>query len=262
MCPPWQRHGPLLGTRTSSGNSGTGPPAIRPRRCPSPESAALSASLPGGFTTAARSLAMARCGAGATTTPGPVRERHHGSSSTPVPMTGPGVTWASSNTSVATIDATGRATGVNPGSTTITATDGGGANASTTLTVSGPTGQFTLSVVRAGSGASSVSSNPPGINCGSDCSEPYNSGTNVTLTATATGGSTFASWSGCNTVSGPTCSVTMNAAKTVTATFNPPRFLLTVSRTGAGSSNGSVSSSPPGISCGADCSSSMTAAPA
>ena len=142
-------------------------------------------------------------------------------SATPVTMTGPGVTWASSNTAVATIDATGRATGVNPGSTTITATDGSGANASTTLTVSGQTGQFTLSVVRAGGGTGSVSSNPPGINCGTDCSEPYNSGASVTLTASAAGGSTFAGWSGCDTVSGATCTVTMSAARTVTATFDP-----------------------------------------
>jgi len=178
------------------------------------------------------------------------------SSPTPVAMTGPGVTWASSNTSVATIDTTGRATGVNPGTTTITATDTSGANASTTLTVNGQTGQFTLSVVRGGAGTGSVSSNPPGISCGTDCSESYNSGTSVTLTASATGGSTLAGWSGCNVVSGTTCTVIMNAARTVTATFDPPPspFVLTVSKTGTGSSNGSVSSSPPGISCGADCS--------
>src|SRR5437870_1131473 len=56
-------------------------------------------------------------------------------SATPVTMTGTGVTWASSNTTVATIDATGLATGRSGGSTTITATDGSGASASTTLTV-------------------------------------------------------------------------------------------------------------------------------
>src|SRR5438874_11587619 len=94
------------------------------------------------------------------------------SSSTPVTMTGPGVAWASSNPSVATINAAGLATGVNPGTTTITATDSSGASASTTLTVVEQTAQFTLSVVLAGTGTGSVSSNPPGINCGTDCSEP------------------------------------------------------------------------------------------
>jgi alpha-tubulin suppressor-like RCC1 family protein len=176
-------------------------------------------------------------------------------SSIPVTMRGTGVTWRSSNTAVATIDATGRATGVNAGTTTITATDGGGSTGSTTLTVSaGQPSQFTLSVARAGAGTGTVSSNPPGINCGADCSEPYNSGTSVTLTSSAAAGSTFAGWSGCDTVSGATCTVTMNAARTVTATFTVPQsqFVLTVSKTGTGS--GTVSSSPAGINCGADCS--------
>src|SRR2546426_1110997 len=59
-------------------------------------------------------------------------------SATPVTMTGTGgtgVTWASSNTTVATIDATGLATGRSAGTATITATDGSGASASTTLAV-------------------------------------------------------------------------------------------------------------------------------
>ena len=44
---------------------------------------------------------------------------------------------------------------------------------------------FTLTVNLAGSGLGSVASNPSGINCpGDDCSESYDSGTSVTLTAT------------------------------------------------------------------------------
>jgi alpha-tubulin suppressor-like RCC1 family protein len=177
-------------------------------------------------------------------------------SSIPIAMTGTGVTWTSSNTAVATIDATGRASGVSAGTTTITATDSSGARASTTLTVVGQTSQFNLSVLRAGAGTGSVTSNPPGISCGADCSEAYDSGTSVTLTASAAGGSTFAGWSGCDAVSGTTCTVTMNAARAVTATFDVPRFVLTVSK--AGLLSGSVSSSPSGINCGADCSESYT----
>jgi alpha-tubulin suppressor-like RCC1 family protein len=175
-------------------------------------------------------------------------------SSTPVTMPGTGVAWTSSNTAVATINAAGQATGVSPGTTTITATDSSGSNASTTLTVSGQAGQFDLSVVRSGSGTGTVTSTPAGINCGPDCSESYNSGTNVTLTASAASGSTFSGWSGCNTVSGTTCSVTMNSAKTVTATFNlqAQSFTLTVTKLGSGT--GTVTSSPAGINCGADCS--------
>jgi len=182
-------------------------------------------------------------------------------SSVPVTMTGTGggggpVTWTSSNTGVATIDANGRATGVGSGVTTITATDSTGASGSTSLTV---VGQRTLSVVRAGAGTGSVASNPAGIDCGSDCSEPYADNMSVTLTATAAGGSTFAGWSGCDTVSGETCGVTMTASRSVTATFDVPRFLLTVNKTGLASASGSVSSNPAGVDCGADCSESYAA---
>ncbi len=161
-----------------------------------------------------------------------------------------GVTWASSNTAVATINATGRATGVGPGTTTITATDASGNSGSTTLTVAGASDP-TLSVVKTGGGSGIVISSPPGINCGPDCHESYSSGTSVTLTATPAGNSTFAGWTGCDTVSGTTCTVTVAGGKTVTAAFELKRFVLTVNKTGMA---GSVSSSPGGISCGTDCS--------
>ncbi len=44
----------------------------------------------------------------------------------------------------------------------------------------------------------------------------------------------------------------MSAAKTVTATFAPITYALTVTKAGTGT--GTVTSSPAGISCGADCS--------
>ncbi len=108
---------------------------------------------------------------------------------------------------------------------------------------------FTLTVTKAGTGTGTVTSNPAGINCGADCSEPYNSGTVVTLTATAASGSVFAGWSG-----DADCSdgvVTMNANMTCTAFFNIQTFTLTVTK--AGSGTGTVTSSPAGINCGADC---------
>src|SRR5436309_923624 len=170
-------------------------------------------------------------------------------SSTPVTVTGTGVGWASSNNAVATIDASGRATGLGGGTATITATDGSGVSANTTLTVRD---LVNLSVVPAGTGRGTVISSPAGISCGTDCSEPYDRGTVVTLTAAPGSGSTFNGWSGCDTVSGATCTVTMTAAKSVTATFTAQRFTLTVTRAGTGS--GTATSSPPGINCGATCS--------
>src|SRR2546425_3909948 len=111
--------------------------------------------------------------------------------------------------------------------------------------------RFTLTVNRAGTGSGTATSSPPGINCGATCSAAYDSGTVVTLAATPAAGSTFSSWSGCNTVSGTTCTVTMTAAKSVTATFTAQPFILTVNRAGAGS--GTATSSDGLISCPSTC---------
>ena len=170
--------------------------------------------------------------------------------STPVSVNRTGLTWASSNPSVATVNASGLATGVGPGTTTVTATDGFGGSASTTLTVTAA--KQRLSVILQGNGGGSVTSTPAGISCGSDCVEDYDIGTTVTMTAAANASSAFAGWSGCDSVSGTTCSVAMSSARTVTASFSVASFTLGVSKTGAG--GGVVTSNPVGISCGADCS--------
>jgi hypothetical protein len=49
-----------------------------------------------------------------------------------------------------------------------------------------------LSVAKTGTGSGTVTSNPAGINCGTDCTENYNVGTSVTLTAIPATGFTFA----------------------------------------------------------------------
>ena len=82
------------------------------------------------------------------------------------------------------------------------------------------TTQYTLSVTKSGTGTGTVASSPAGINCGADCLKTYSSGTTVTLTATASAGSTFTSLSGCDSSTGNTCTVTMNSAKGVTVTFS------------------------------------------
>lgn len=81
---------------------------------------------------------------------------------------------------------------------------------------------YNLTVNRTGTGTGSVTSTPIGINCGSDCSESYASGTSVTLVATAASGSTFAGWTGTCTSGGGNsnfCTLNLDAAKFVTATF-------------------------------------------
>ncbi|MBF0557989.1 MAG: hypothetical protein HQL08_04330 [Nitrospirae bacterium] len=76
-----------------------------------------------------------------------------------------------------------------------------------------------LSVNNKGTGSGTVTSSPAGISCGSGCSSTFTSGTSVTLTANADSGSTFSSWTGCDSASGNTCTVSITAAKSVTATF-------------------------------------------
>jgi uncharacterized repeat protein (TIGR02543 family) len=115
--------------------------------------------------------------------------------------------------------------------------------------------QYTLAVVKGGTGTGTVTGG--GIACGATCSASYVSGTAVTLTATADAGATFASWTGCDSTAGATCSVTVTADRTVTAIFdpivNPPRYTLTVLKAGTGT--GAVTGG--GISCGATCSASL-----
>ncbi len=79
----------------------------------------------------------------------------------------------------------------------------------------------TLAVNKTGTGTGTVTSDVGAINCGATCSDIF-AGDTVTLTATPTGGSMFAGWSGGGCSGTGTCVVTVNAATTVTATFNPP----------------------------------------
>jgi photosystem II stability/assembly factor-like uncharacterized protein len=116
---------------------------------------------------------------------------------------------------------------------------------------------YDLTVAKDGNGDGAVtsSSSPAGageIDCGNTCTATYASGTVVTLTAQAAIGSTFASWNGCDAVSGATCTVTTSEEKWVGATFTGSQFPLTVWQDGSGS--GRVTSDPAGIDCGLDCS--------
>jgi YVTN family beta-propeller protein len=109
---------------------------------------------------------------------------------------------------------------------------------------------FTLTVNKAGTGSGTLTSSPAGIDCGADCTEDYVGGTNVTITATPDPGSTFDGWSGDCDVNGM---VTMDAAKSCTATFSTSSQLFTLSVSKSGTGTGTVTSSPAGIDCGIDC---------
>ncbi len=79
----------------------------------------------------------------------------------------------------------------------------------------------TLNVIKTGTGSGTVTGD--GIDCGADCSESYDEGTVVELTAIPSIGSIFAGWSGdCDS----TGQVTIDGGKTCTATFNSARELV------------------------------------
>ena len=124
-----------------------------------------------------------------------------------------------------------------------------------------PTQLHTLAVTRTGQGA--VSSAPAGINCGDVCAQDYQHGQIITLTATAASGWGFVGWGGACSGTGA-CTVTMDQARAVTATFGPLLRLTIYSTSYQDSYScgflnastcyrthytyGSVSSSPTGLS--------------
>ena len=140
-------------------------------------------------------------------------------------------------------------------------TPGGTAMSASNFTVTAP-----LTVTKVGTGAGTVTSvsNPASItqiNCGPTCSATYNNGTVVTLTATPDVSSSFTAWAGCDSVSGTTCTVTLNSARSVTASYTLQTFPLTVKKEGLLGllGNGTVTSvsspaSQAQINCGPTCS--------
>lgn len=110
--------------------------------------------------------------------------------------------------------------------------------------------QRRLTVNRTGPGT--VASNPPGIQCGSQCSADYNHGVTVQLVATPTADHQFGGWTGACSGFGA-CAVTMTQARTVGASFTPIMRQIDVTRTGLGT----VVSTPAGINCGSSCTASF-----
>jgi List-Bact-rpt repeat protein len=111
---------------------------------------------------------------------------------------------------------------------------------------------FTVTVQKEGNGSGTVTSTPPGIDCGTTCtnqSNQFEQGATVSLSAPAASGSVFSGWSGDCSGTG-NCTLTGNA--TVTARFElSATNHLHVDKAGTGT--GTVTSDPNGISCGTSC---------
>jgi hypothetical protein len=112
----------------------------------------------------------------------------------------------------------------------------------------------TLAITLAGSGSGGVECKF-GAGSFTSCSGPHNEGEAVEVKGTANSGSTFAGWSaGSGSAASCTgtaiCSFNLEANSALTATFTA--FLkLTASKEGAG--EGTITSIPSGINCGAEC---------
>jgi hypothetical protein len=105
-----------------------------------------------------------------------------------------------------------------------------------------------VTVVRSGSGGGSVaSSGQPGITCGTACEHDFDTSP-IALTANPAPGSLFTGWGA--DCSGPqSCSLVLDRAKSVAATFEPQLFAITVAIQRFDQGNHRVVSSPAGIDC-------------
>ncbi len=114
----------------------------------------------------------------------------------------------------------------------------------------GPLFLLTLDKPVSDTGRGTVTSAPVVINCGIGCSSDsasFSSGTSVTLTAVARPNDVFLGWEGdCSSAgTSPTCTLTMSAARNVTARFRGPAI------TGSAGTGGTVVCSPATVLQGA-----------
>jgi hypothetical protein len=80
-------------------------------------------------------------------------------------------------------------------------------------------GRHTLALAVSGTGAGTVTSAAAGISCGTTCSADFPYVTSVTLTAAPDSTSAFAGWGGVCGGTASTCTVSVDAAKSATASF-------------------------------------------
>ncbi|ABS25884.1 cell wall/surface repeat-containing protein [Anaeromyxobacter sp. Fw109-5] len=120
-----------------------------------------------------------------------------------------------------------------------------------TVTATFMPSEYPLAVTLSGTYGASGSVSGPGISCtadaASDCSTAVANGATVTLVAEPAPGSIFKSWVGCSSTSGAACTVTLSSPRTVTASFAPSEFTLTVTASAIYGANGTITG--PGLSC-------------
>jgi photosystem II stability/assembly factor-like uncharacterized protein len=125
-----------------------------------------------------------------------------------------GASWSAINSGLTNTHVTSLA--IDPSNPNIiyAGTDGGGVFKSSLAE-----GPPSLHVSKSGTGDGTVTSTPPGINCGSTCQADFTAGTSVTLTALADAGSVFTGWSGGGCSGTGPCTITLNSDTTIEASF-------------------------------------------
>jgi hypothetical protein len=78
---------------------------------------------------------------------------------------------------------------------------------------------YTLVITNSNSLSGTITSTGGDVSCGVTCTVAFSYGTVVTLTATANTGAAFSAWNGACVSTATTCTITMDADKTVGATF-------------------------------------------
>ena len=114
-----------------------------------------------------------------------------------------------------------------------------------------------LEVEKTGDGSGTVTSTPPGVDCGRVCSGRFPRGGIIELTATADAGAVFAGWRGGDCSGVESCAPPLNGDTRVVALFRRSEQTASLSVTKRGDGAGTVTSVPSGIVCGPVCASSF-----
>ena len=115
--------------------------------------------------------------------------------------------------------------------------------------------QMRLTLAISGNGR--VSSDVPGLDCGTSCATDWDRGSSLVLSAESGPGQRFVRWGGAciSARSSATCDLALDAVKGTTALFAPMTFPVSISVTG----RGTVASAPTGVRCARTrCSASFT----
>ncbi len=128
--------------------------------------------------------------------------------------------WSVDGSGLATIDSAGLLTAATLATdTTVTVTaEYSGKSATKTVTLKDVNTPTTYTLSTGVTGLGTLTSNPTGIDCGSDCTEVFPENLAVTLTAAATTNYFFTGWSGDCTGTGD-CGLVMSSDKSANATF-------------------------------------------